>query len=181
MHVEIQDILHFWFEECSPRQWFVKDPEFDAQIRTRFGGLLDQAKAGNYEDWTSNLKGCLALIIVLDHFSRNVYRDTATAFSSDDMALSITMTCLERGYVQHDNPRWRHFMLIPMMHSEDIEIQNASLPLFQIHTNVEVYQYAVRHRDIIARFGRYPHRNSILGRTSTEEEHLFLQQPGSRF
>ena len=177
----VDDILRFWFDECEPRQWFVKDPHFDARIRHRFEACILQARAGALTSWENSLEGCLALILVLDQFPRNVYRNTAEAFSSDPLALSLTMMCLDKGYLTHPNLRWRHFMLIPMMHSEDLAIQEASLPLFARYTNDQIYDYAVRHRDIIARFGRYPHRNAILGRHSTEEELAFLQQPGARF
>jgi uncharacterized protein (DUF924 family) len=123
----------------------------------------------------------LALILLLDQFTRNIFRDTARAFSGDDMALALSLRCVERDYINHPDAHWRHFMLMPMMHSEDLAVQNASLPLFKAHTGKLTYDYAVAHRDIIARFGRFPHRNAILGRPSTDDETLFLTQPGSSF
>lgn len=176
-----QDVLNFWFEECAPPQWFKKDPAFDHAIRERFGEVIERALNGGLDDWTESSEGCLALILVLDQFTRNVYRGTSKAFAGDDKALSISDLCRERGYIEHPHQGFRHFMLIPMMHSEDLQVQEASLPLFEKHTDDRVYQFAVRHRDIIARFGRYPHRNHDLGRASTDEELAFLKEPGSGF
>jgi len=176
-----QAVLAFWFEECTPQQWFTKDAEFDATIETRFGAAIEQGLSGALDHWTESRAGCLALILILDQFTRNVHRDTPKAFAGDPKALAICTLCRERGYLDHPDQGWRHFMLIPMMHSEDIQVQETSLPLFQKHTDEQVYSFAVRHRDIIARFGRYPHRNSILGRASTEAEIAFLKEPGSSF
>lgn len=176
-----EEVLAFWFEECVPQQWFKKDEDFDAAIKTRFGAAIAQGLNGELDDWRESQAGSLALILLLDQFTRNVYRDTPEAFAGDELALAITSMCRERGYLNHPNKHWRHFMLVPMMHSEDIEVQEESLPLFQMHTDERVYDYALRHRDIIARFGRYPHRNILLGRESTEEEIVFLQGPGSSF
>ena len=178
----IEDVLHFWFVECSPKAWFTKDAEFDQRLLSRFGTLVEQALSGGLDEWTETADGCLALILVLDQFPRGMYRDTPKAFAGDERALGLCQRCLEAGYVAgSEDSAKRHFMLIPMMHSEDIRVQEASLPLFERHTNARVLEYAVRHRDIIARFGRYPHRNTILGRDSTEEELAFLTQPGSSF
>jgi uncharacterized protein (DUF924 family) len=180
--VAIQEVLDFWFVECSPPDWFKKDPAFDALILKRFGETFESALAGDLGAWLETPAGCLALILVLDQFPRNMYRDTPKGFSGDAKALEISDRCRERGYVdQAADERWRHFMLIPMMHSEDIAVQEASLPLFERHTSERVVEYAIRHRDIIKRFGRYPHRNIILGRQSTEEELRFLASPGSSF
>jgi len=182
MTLPIQDeVLKFWFEECTPQQWFKKDPAFDEVIRDRFGSAIEAALTGSLDDWMENSDGCLALILVLDQFTRNVHRETAKAFAGDAKALAISDLCRERGYINHPNQGFRHFMLIPMMHSEDLEVQEASLPLFKGHTDTRVYEYAIKHRDIIARFGRYPHRNDDLGRPSSAEEIAFLKEPGSRF
>lgn len=179
--VTAQNVLNFWFEECSPPQWFIKDADFDGLIAQRFGACVEQALNGALDHWCESREGCLALILVLDQFTRNAHRDTPKAFAGDVKALSVSSLCRERGYLNHPHQGWRHFMLIPMMHSEDLAVQEASLPLFQQHTDARVHGYAVRHRDIIARFGRYPHRNIILGRVSTPEEKEFLTQPGSSF
>jgi len=176
-----EDVLAFWFEESSPKQWFSKDNDFDLKIKTRFGDSINAALAGQLDRWADDTDSCLALIIILDQFTRNVFRDTPRAFSGDEMALALSLRCEERGYLNHDNQNYRHFMLMPMMHSEDIIIQDKSLPLFASASNEMTHEYAVKHRDIIARFGRFPHRNAILGRPSSEEEITFLQQPGSSF
>ena len=175
------DVLKFWFEESSPQQWFKKDELFDKTIQDRFGELIELALVGSLGDWEQGRERCVALILVLDQFTRNVFRGTAKSFAGDVMALSVSDLCRERGYLNHPDPGFRHFMLIPMMHSEDLGVQEASLPLFKEHTDARVYEYALRHHEIIDRFGRYPHRNLDLGRTSTAEELEFLKKPGSRF
>ena len=176
-----EDILAFWFTETPPDLWFKKDAEFDARIERQFAETVKDALAGRYDQWANACAGCLALILVFDQFTRNIFRDSARAFSGDDMALALSLRCVERDYIAHPDENWRRFMLMPMMHSEDLAIQEASLPLFRTHASKLTYDYAVAHRDIIARFGRFPHRNRILGRPSTEEEHLFLTQPRSSF
>lgn len=175
------EILEFWFEEVSPEQWYKKDNDFDAALADRFGDTVEAALAGRLDGWADDADGCLALIIVLDQFTRNIYRDTPRAFSGDEMALALSLRCIERGYLEQAHRHYCQFMLMPMMHSEDIGIQNQSLPLFQKHTNDLTHEYAVKHRDIIARFNRFPHRNALLGRPSTDEESEFLKMPGSSF
>ena len=176
-----QDVLAFWFTKTPPELWFKKDAEFDSLIERQFAGTVNDALAGKCDHWANACAGCLALILLLDQFTRNIFRDSARAFSGDDMALALSLRCVERDYIAHPDEDWRRFMLMPMMHSEDLAIQEASLPLFQIHASEMTYDYAVAHRDIIARFGRFPHRNAILGRPSSEEERLFLTQPRSSF
>ena len=182
MTLLLEDVLGFWFDECSPRDWFKKDAGFDSRLAKRFRALVEEAFSGGLEDWCETADGCLALILVLDQFPRGMFRDTPKAFAGDQRALALSQRCLELGYIAGcPDPAKRHFMLIPMMHSEDIEVQEASLELFERYTNARVLEYAYRHRDIIARFGHYPHRNRILGRPSTEEERAFLERPGSSF
>ena len=176
-----QDVLAFWFTETPPEFWFKKDAEFDARIADQFARTVEDALAGRCDHWANDSAGCLALILVLDQFTRNIFRGSARAFSGDDMALALSLRCVQRDYIAHPDENWRRFMLMPMMHSEDLAIQEASLPLFQTQTSKLTYDYAVAHCDIIARFGRFPHRNAILGRPSTEEEQLFLTQPRSSF
>ncbi len=177
----VQDVLAFWFTETPPEFWFKKDAEFDARIADQFAGTVKDALAGKCDHWANARAGCLALILVLDQFTRNIFRGSARAFSGDDMALALSLRCVERDYIDHPDENWRRFMLMPMMHSEELAIQEASLPLFLTYAGKLTYDYAVAHRDIIARFGRFPHRNTILGRPSTDEENLFLTQPGSSF
>jgi len=176
-----QNVLDFWFNEIQPESWFKKDADVDALIDAKFGATVKEALAGRCDHWADDRDGCLALILLLDQFTRNIFRDTARAFSGDDMALALSLRCITRGYIDHPDENWRRFMLMPMMHSEDLTIQDKSLPLFKEFAGTLTYDYAVRHRDIIARFGRFPHRNAILGRPSSDEEKEFLTQPGSSF
>ena len=176
-----EDVLHFWFEEITPEQWFMKDAGFDETIRTRFEPTVVAALSARLDSWADTADGCLALILILDQFTRNIYRDTPRAFSGDEMALALSLRCVDRDFIAHKNATWRHFMLMPMMHSEDIGIQDRSLHLFESLTNPRTHEYAVKHRDIVARFDRFPHRNAILGRPSSDEEREFLTQPGSSF
>jgi uncharacterized protein (DUF924 family) len=118
---------------------------------------------------------------MIDQFTRNMFRHSARAFSGDEMALALSLRCVERKYLDADKPSYCHFMLMPMMHSEEIGIQDMSLPLFEQYTSKLTHDYAVKHRDIIARFGRFPHRNAMLGRPSSSDEDQFLTQPGSSF
>ena len=176
-----QDVLKFWFDDTEPQCWFKKDAAFDAAVTAKFEKTVANALGGRCDQWADAADGCLALIIVLDQFTRNIFRESQRAFSGDEMALALSLRCVERGYITHPNPQWRQFMLMPMMHSEDLAIQDAALPLFDEHTNSLTYDYAIKHRDIIARFGRFPHRNNVLGRPSTDAEIEFLTQPGSSF
>ena len=179
--LEKEDILNFWFYECLPEQWFKKNSEFDAMLESRFATTVEDVFARRLDNWEETEAGCLALILVLDQFTRNIFRDTPRAFSGDERALELSQKCYENGYLANPNIHWRQFMLMPMMHSEEIAVQDASLTLFKEYTAQTDYDYAVRHRDIIARFGRFPHRNTILGRPSTDEELEFLTQPCSSF
>ena len=174
-------VIAFWFEECKPEQWYMKDQAFDEVIRDRFEVTVTAALASRLDGWADDAEGCLALILLLDQFTRNIHRDSPRAFSGDDMALALSLRCVDRDYLAHEDAAYRQFMLMPMMHSENLEIQDRSLPLFEKLTNPLTHEYAVKHRDIIARFGRFPHRNAILGRPSSAEETEFLKQPGSSF
>lgn len=176
-----KDILDFWFKETAKEQWFKKDDTFDEAIRNRFGETVEAALTGKLDNWSEDDDGVLALILVLDQFTRNIFRDSPRAFAGDPLALKTTLTAIENGYLARNEINHRYFLLMPMMHSEDINIQDASLPLFKQHAPEMAYDYAIKHRDIIAKFGRYPHRNEILGRASTPEEIAFLQEPGSSF
>ena len=175
------DVLNFWFVETTPEFWFKKNDDFDAAIQDRFGKAVTDALAGRLDPWANDADGCLALILMLDQFTRNMFRHSAQAFSGDEMAQALSLRCVERKYLDADKPFYCQFMLMPMMHSEDIGIQDMSLPLFEQYTPKLTYDYAVKHRDIIARFGRFPHRNAMLGRPSSNDEGQFLTQPGSSF
>ena len=174
-------VLKFWFVECNPQQWFKKDSVFDNNLKERFSKLVEESLIGKFDHWSVSKRGCLALILLLDQFTRNIFRDTPRAFSGDEKALQLSFQCLSKNYLCNDNFQETKFMLIPMMHSEDISVQDLSLPLFKDLNDNRTYEYALRHRDIIKRFGRFPHRNHILGRDSTEKEIEFLKNPGSSF
>ncbi len=176
-----QDVLDFWFKETAKEQWFKKDDDFDETIRNRFGETVEAALSGKLNEWANDDDGALALIITLDQFARNLFRDSPKAFAGDPLALKLTLAAIEDGYLDRNEIDHRYFLLMPMMHSEEIEIQDASLPLFKEHAPEMAYDYAVKHRDIIVKFGRYPHRNEVLGRSSTPEEIAFLKEPGSSF
>ncbi len=188
-----QAILDFWFPPAgaagggaSRAAWFKKDPAFDAQIRERFGTLIGQALAGGLQQWDRSPQGALARILLLDQFTRNTLRDTAGAFCGDALALASAQQMVAAGTDRLLPPEQRYFVYMPFMHAEDLAMQQRSLALFrQLQAETGEFagalDYAVRHHDIVARFGRFPHRNQILGRTSTAEELAFLALPGSGF
>lgn len=174
-------VLTFWFEEISPQQWWVKDQELDDLIRQRFLACLEQARCGELYAWRQQPKGRLAEVIVLDQFSRNLYRDTPDAFAQDAMALVLAQEAIAAGAEQALSPIERNFLYMPFMHSESKLIHKWAERLYKENGLAENYDFELRHKVIIDRFGRYPHRNKILGRESTEEEMEFLKQPGSGF
>ena len=181
MKKKIDRVLNFWFEDCNPKDWFKKDKYFDYQIKKNFGNLIEDAVLGYLNDWQRSLDGSLALIILTDQFTRNVFRGTPRTFSGDILALRTCLNCLCTFDVCIQKKERSHFILIPLMHSENLTNKKRSLPLFQNNTSAEVYKYALQHKKIIARFGRFPHRNAILGRTLTESKIQFLKGPGSLF
>ena len=176
-----EDILAFWFGELQPPQWFRSDPAVDAVIASRFGTTLEALRERVPENWTSTARGTLATVIVLDQFPRNIHRGTPQAFSSDATALALSASAIARGLDRGLNEVERQFLYMPYQHAEDLAVQERSLELYAALGNANVLDFARRHRDIIARFGRFPHRNAILGRASTAEEAVFLTQPGSSF
>ena len=179
--IEKEEILNFWFKECKPEQWFKKNEDFDKMIKNRFFIAIENALAGKLGNWEESETGCLALIILLDQFTRNVFRDTPQAFAGDKRALALSQLCCDKDYLTNPDIQKRQFMLMPMMHSENLAVQDAALPLFNNYASEKDYEYAEKHREIIVRFGRFPHRNVILGRKSTIEELNFLKKPGSSF
>ena len=174
-------ILAFWFDEIDPKRWFATDEAFDALIRERFLGLMQQAAAGELHAWRVTPEGRLAEIIVLDQFPRNVYRSTAQAFAQDPVALVLAQEAVASGALQALVPVQRAFLLLPYMHSESRAIHVVAETLYREFAPAMNHDYELRHKAIIDRFGRYPHRNAVLGRISTPEELEFLQQPGSKF
>ena len=177
----IEEVLSFWFEENGPEQWWSSDPRFDATIRSRFGALHDRAVLGELYDWRDTPEGRLAEIVVLDQFSRNLYRDDPRAFAADGMALALAQEAVRIGADQAVPPVQRQFFYMPYQHSESRRIHRAAVPLFASLDVPESLGFERRHKAIIDRFGRYPHRNLVLGRSSTEEETAFLREPGSSF
>ena len=176
------DVLEFWFVQSRPRQWFAKDSAFDALLRERFLGLTRQALAGALDAWGTEAAGGLALVLLLDQFPRQIWRDTAMAFAGDPQALPLSLRAVELGWLEAEPEQARRqFWLMPLMHSEDLAVQESALPLFERFSDPRTADVARRHRDLIARFGRFPHRNTFLGRESSAEELDFLQMPGSRF
>lgn len=176
------NVLDFWFKEAGSEKWFVKDAAFDQTIKERFSGLIQQAAAAELYSWRTTALGRLAEIIVLDQFSRNAYRDTPAAFSQDALALGLAQEAVAAGALQVLTSRdERKLLLMPYMHSESQRIHEQAEQLFKQHTDEETLGFEIKHKVIIDRFGRYPHRNEILGRTSTTEEIEFLKQPNSSF
>ncbi len=176
-----EDVLKFWFEETKPKMWWVADPAFDDLLRDRFLGLLRRASQGELYDWRSSPGGRLAEIIVLDQFSRNIHRNTPQAFSQDVTALVLSQEAVAAGALEALAPIQRAFLLMPYTHSESRAIHVQAEALFKEFAPPDNYAFELKHKAIIDRFGRYPHRNKILGRVSTEEELEFLKEPGSSF
>ena len=176
-----EQILKFWFAELGPKQWWGKDEALDALIAARHAGLLAGASRCELYDWRDSPRGRLAEIIVLDQFSRHVHRDTPLAFASDPLALALAQEAVARGADDALTPDERVFLYLPFMHSESRKIQRVSIDLFTRNGLAGNLDFALRHQAIVERFGRYPHRNEILGRVSTPEEIAFLTEPGSRF
>ena len=176
-----EQIIEFWFEELEPAQWWKKDAAFDALLKERFANLHGQAAAAELYDWRTCAEGRLAEIIILDQFSRNMYRDTPRAFAQDGMALALAQEAVAHGADQALSPAQRSFLYMPYMHSESLRIHQAAEALYRQNGVQSSFDFEMKHKRIIERFGRYPHRNGILGRPSTMEEIEFLQQPGSGF
>lgn len=176
-----EEVLTFWFDEIEPRMWWVVDTAFDGLIRQRFLGLIERAARGELYSWRTTARGRLAEIIVLDQFSRNAYRDTPRAFTQDSMALALAQEAVSAGLHMDLTPTERSFLFLPYMHSESRLIHTQAEALYGAFAPRENYDFELRHKAIIDRFGRYPHRNQALGRASSAEELEFLTQPGSRF
>lgn len=177
----VNEVLSFWFEEIESKLWWSADPEFDALIQRRFFNLMQKAEVGELYTWRATAEGRLAEIIVLDQFSRNVYRNTPKAFAQDPIALVLAQEAVASGALKSLNPTQISFLLLPYMHSESKEIHIEAEALYREFAPAGNYDFELRHKAIIDRFGRYPHRNAILGRLSSAEEVEFLKQPGSSF
>ena len=181
MDKNIENVLHFWFEELEPRQHWIKDAALDKSIAARFGSLHEQAKTGGLESWRSTPQGRLAEIIILDQFSRNIYRDEPESFECDALARSLSIQAIKCGADKELRVEERAFIYMPLMHSEELDDHKVALRVFDQPGLENSLDFERRHQRIIERFGRYPHRNEVLGRDSTPEEREFLTQPGARF
>jgi len=179
--IHFQTILKFWFDDIAPSQWWTKDAVFDKLINERFSEIHRAAKNSELFEWRTRAKGRLAEIIVLDQFSRNLFRDTPMAFAYDSLALMLAQEAISSGAASALNPQERTFLYLPFMHSESLRIHDISLRLYQNSGLTDSYESALQHKYIIEKFGRYPHRNAILGRSSTKEEIAFLAGPNSSF
>ena len=182
--MDAAQVLGFWFDR-DRKDWFAKDPEFDAEIGRRFLALYEQAARGALAHWQSEARGSLALIVVLDQFPRNMFRGTAKAFATDPLALAAARQAIESGHDLGLSPSERMFAYLPFEHSESLADQERCIELMQalaaFPETSDIPEWARKHRDVIARFGRFPHRNAALGRASTPEELEYLKQPGSGF
>ena len=176
-----QDILAFWFSEIDPKAWWSAEPGFDALVRQRFSHTLSRASSGELSAWRHEPQGRLAEVIVLDQFSRNIHRGTPLAFAQDPMALALAQEAVLRDVHLALSPTERGFLFMPFMHSESAAVHVQSEALYREHGLADNHTYELAHKSIIDRFGRYPHRNAVLGRSSTPEELEFLKQPGSSF
>ncbi len=176
-----EQVLRFWFEEIEEKLWWSADPAFDALLRERYLDLQQQASRAELAPWRSSARGRLAEIIVLDQFSRNIYRGTREAFATDGMALVLAQEAVAQGVHRELPAQQAAFLLMPYMHSESRLIHAQAEPLFKQYAPEGNYKFELLHKVIIDRFGRYPHRNALLGRASSDEEIEFLKQPGSRF
>ena len=176
-----EQVIHFWFAELTPAQWWKVDPTLDAAIAERFGALHAAAHLGELYPWRKLPQGRLGEILVLDQFSRNIYRGTARAFASDAMALALAQEAVAGGHAAPLSPQERLFLYMPYMHSESRLVHVQAERLFAALALPENLDFELRHKAIIDRFGRYPHRNQILGRPSTPAELEFLAGPDSGF
>jgi len=174
-------VIQFWFEDIEPRQQFTKDLEFDESIRTKFSETYQLATQGLLYAWREHPLDALAEILVLDQFSRNMFRNTPKAFEADTVALVLAQEAIRKKFDKELNNSKKAFFYMPFMHSESKEIHDIALFLFDQPGLEDSFNFEIKHKAIIDRFGRYPHRNEILGRKSTADELKFLSQPGSSF
>lgn len=193
LDADARAVLDFWFDQDNEQHWFAQNDDFDKQIKAKFGKIWQAAKHGECAPWRwadnqndvnssiTSLAGRLAEIIVLDQFSRNLCREQACAFAQDGMAVALAQEAIAQPHFETLPMEWRRFTIMPFMHSESAIIHERYLPLFEQLNDPNTLDFERRHKDIIDEFGRYPHRNKILGRESTAEEEAFLQQPNSSF
>ena len=179
--IEPKDILTFWFEEHSGEDWFGGKSEFDDKVRDRFGALVESAENSELYSWRNTWRGRLAEVIILDQFTRQLYRGSARAFASDALALSIAQEAVRQRLDVEMTPAQRHFLYMPYMHSESLTIHKEAHRLFSTLRD-DLLDYEIKHREVLERFGRYPMRNEALGRKSTQEELDYMEgKKGSMF
>lgn len=190
MNTTASEILEFWFGaidgDSQRAEWFRKDAAFDALIQTRFAPQIEQALAGGLADWMADAHSAMARLLLLDQFTRNVFRGTPGAFAGDALALTTARDMVAQGLDRQLTPTQRGFVYLPFEHAEDLAAQREGLLQFAVLAwqhpeRAAAFEWAIKHYDIVVRFGRFPHRNAVLGRTSTAEELVFLAQPGSSF
>lgn len=170
-----QDVLDFWFSADMEPNWFAKSDAIDVRIRDRFAATYEAAHRRELDDWAATPEGALALIVVLDQFPRNLFRGAGRAFESNDIALEHARAALDAGFDGQVDPTRRQFFYLPFMHSEDLPDQTRSVELYEALGNPSSLDYAIQHRDIVERFGRFPHRNAALDRPNTPDEEEFLK------
>ncbi|WP_448204316.1 DUF924 family protein [Azospirillum sp. sgz302134] len=178
----IDEIVDFWFDEAMKPYWFKRSDSFDRTVRDTLLPHHEAAAEGRFDHWMDDVDGCLALCVLLDQVPRNVFRGSARAFATDSKALAVARHVIEQGFDLECNADERTFLYLPFEHQEDRDCQTLSCTLFRERIgDEEVVRFAERHREIIERFGRFPHRNAVLGRESTPEEAAFLLEPNSSF
>jgi uncharacterized protein (DUF924 family) len=175
--MQARDVVAFW-TDAGPQKWFAKSDAFDADIRERFEAAHHEAARGAFSAWEADAEGALALLLLLDQFPRNLYRGSAHAFATDPLARVITRRAVDRGFDRQVAPALRPFFYLPFEHSEAIEDQDRCVALCREAGDTDTLRWAEVHRDIIVRFGRFPHRNAVLGRETTPAEQVFLDEGG---
>lgn len=175
---DISEIISFWFKDLEPKQWYEVDPELDAQIKTRFGALQQSAAQGALDHWQQSSEGALALLILLDQFSRNLFRGSSQSFDADPKARDIARAAIANDYDLNCPDQAQQFFYLPFMHSEEIADQDYGVELFETRARSKDSLHARAHREIIASFGRFPFRNQALGRDTTPAEQTFLDEGG---
>ncbi len=172
---QITEIIEFWFAPGMAEKWFEQDPALDREVRERLGGLYQKAAAGEFQDWRQTPEGCVALLVLLDQVPRNVFRGDPRTYATDEMARAVTGHALDQGFDAELTQDQRGILYLPLLHSESLEDKERAVALTRALTeNPDFHKWAVHHRDIVARFGRFPPRNAILGRPNTPEEDAFL-------
>ena len=180
---QAMQVLHFWFLELRPADWFDSSERLDSRIERRFGPVLSDAVAGRLDDWADTPQGLLALVIVLDQFSRNIHRGTARAFAQDKAAQGLVLRALDAGWDDRLGMDERQFLYMPLMHAEDRDLQELAVGKYEalVGSAQYVLDFAKRHRDIVQDYGRFPYRNEMLKRESTAEEREFIEEKGNPF